>query len=1642
MASHPDSQPPSVREEGELSSSSDDEELLASSKERLSDVSNSVGGAAPDKGNLVDTGGENAGFRKSVEKSHVPSRSSITKWNGKSRPDDNLVIVFSDNESGSDNEGKQKKATEVKGVTSINENRRPAPISYPKVGFPQKANVDKPRFQQNRGLFSRTFIASNTKPIGPKLKDAAKPVIKPGSFVKNHDALDQKVVNQFVKPKQGPCLDIGVLQDLRQKIAIRETELKLNLSRKNRETKSGSSQMYDSYNTDINIQKRERAIPMASDYVHPEVTEPYKKRMKVDLSGQRKQSATVKLVEQGGKVSANSFRNTSGPGINSSGGQSNISCQHKSQLVLNRHAETVHGVSYCQKELDSLGNKFEQGCNINTYGPGNLSLQSLFSFEEMLDKELQEAQGHRRHCEIEERLARRAYHKARSALVEATCRCKSLYQQRELSSAQFLSLLIGEANVHVHSRSAMDQVAKSTRVYVDEDRTLQLLLELEDSQEKELQEAQEYRHKCEIDESNFLKAYRRTQCALIESSDRCNCLYLQKQQSVTRANVEFYSRCYNQFEGSAADHLNSQSRVDLDVIHSSQYARQAHTDANLVRSDSNFRSTSNVPAIVSNQSTDGNNIITETCNEPDSSTSELMPRPDSNADHLHCSSYSSPAISVDQNEQVFAYDRPCPPESGCQKQSPSPETKNGPGDEDVVRTFPADCDQDSLLQEAKLRSELRSRLGKRPFSQKVSCDIQSMQLSVERTAENDIGSQKSEVYTSELELSKEEKTQLSSRVVDPDLYWDTQLSFKSAALSPNSVLRSTFACIKNLNFSFCKSVILQAENPVNLSCNMSNFKGSDNCSEKTQFTASEDNRVLSVKDIFSKQYESYSCNLDADLFWPLCTYELRGKCNDEQCCLQHIKVHQDKNTIRRGSRGTACSIRQKFPTSIAASRLLQRKMLIDELSGHCGNRWFQANESNRKLSYLHSQGTLIVILLAFRQFMCQLAVSLHLSIKAKLENSMSDVESSLEMALLILDREIDKFEGANKVEALSLLSRAIEVDPKCSAIWIVYLLIYYSSERSNEKDDMFFYAVENNAWSYELWLLYINSRMELNGRLVAYNKALSALCSESSDSDTSSFILDIFLQMLEFLCASGQVEKAMAKVQELIHSASTSDESHRLLSRLYSLLTVSDKNILWVCCIYLGVYRRLPEAVLHRFELEKELLEVGWPAVELKDGDMEYAKQLMIAVEQIVDLYIDVVSVDSVTNWKSVQFFAINHFRCKVALKDFNSGIKLAEKYIKLYPSFREFVLLMARMYSNDFQDLTVSGFEEALSNWPEEVLGIHCIWNQYAAHALENQRFDIASELLCRWYESAWKCQPAESQMSKDDRIHQNQHAIAIVDSLSKADDMFGWLTLALYHKLRNEHHEAQLAVDRALSIAPPDMYKHCVREHAAYHYMDVQPKEDASISYIVNLLNSYLVDPRASLESCVLSRKFISEINKSRVQQMVNKFLAEISPDCGIINAALEAWYGPSLLPQNCNETKELVNLVEAVMEIVPTNYRFASCVLRQVSRDLNAKDARESSLLFWASNLLVSSILEAVPVAPECVWVEVSDLLSHSTSIQEISDKFHERAVSVYPFSMRLWKSYVNMARVKDNCEYVIKRARERGLQLEMPQQPASN
>ena len=595
------------------------------------------------------------------------------------------------------------------------------------------------------------------------------------------------------------------------------------------------------------------------------------------------------------------------------------------------------------------------------------------------------------------------------------------------------------------------------------------------------------------------------------------------------------------------------------------------------------------------------------------------------------------------------------------------------------------------------------------------------------------------------------------------------------------------------------------------------------------------------------------------------------------------------------------------------------------------------------------------------------------------------------------------------------------------------------------------FQVKHCEGSYVLWLMYINSQRKLDDRLAAYDAALSVLCQRASAAlkdrmHESACILDLFLQMLDCLCMSGNVEKAIQKSYGIFPATNKSDEPHHLsLSDMLNCLTISDKCVFWVCCVYLVIYRKLPDAVVQKFECEKDLLDIEWPFTCLSEDEKEMAIKIVETAVESIDAYIYSESVKSDVNLRSAQLFALNHIRCMVALDCLECSTDLLDKYKKLFPSCMELVLLSACIQKQESGVDSFMGFEEAISRWPNEVPGVHCIWNQYIENAIRDRRIDFAKEITARWFHSVWQVQdlPKGGMDTSDGgnsygSLGSNSKPASDTSSsdYKQMDMMFGFLNLSLYNFFQNDVTEACIAVDKARNIAVFGGLEQCMRKHVMFLLCDaLSLKEDGSNSAMKKILEVYMDgSSQAFLVPKVLTRKFIDNIKKPRVQHLISNILSPVSFDCSLLNLILQSWFDSSLLPQMVRDPKHLVDFVEAIMEVVPYNFQLAVTVCKLLSKGYNSSDLNSASLWFWACSTLVNAILDAIPIPPEYVWVEGGAFLHNALGIEAISERFYRRALSVYPFSIKLWRYFYKLKRTIGEANDVVEAAKERGIKLD--------
>uniref|UniRef100_A0A803N089 Uncharacterized protein n=1 Tax=Chenopodium quinoa TaxID=63459 RepID=A0A803N089_CHEQI len=1552
--------PSKVREEGELTSSDDDGPVTGS-------VVPPPSGSAPNAPSSMITSlqGVNSGkltsgtpggsahsqaqtpYRKGFSKNQVQLKPSNSGWHARGL-NDNLVISFSDDDdSGSDVEEKRsgKASSCSRPPLVLNSNRRPPTLPHVTMKTVSKTAKNEGKAMLRKVPSSRPYISSMTKINESNVKSGSSALAEQKSWLKNSSATGKSLASQDSGCSKNLDMSNSKLEDLRHQIAVRENELKLKSVQQNKENVSES---YRETNTSSQ-RKASRKCKSVPDNLP---TQPDRKRLKTDAPGVTVScslSDWISLPKQNASLmNATDPLKRSHPGGTSKNQPSrsapNQDIQESNKDKVNDHCDATSALKKVKSTSDGSlqahslqvsNSKFEtpdvpiDNSNLSlrlgrsqAFRSGDLDLQSMFELEELHDKELEEAQEHRWKCEVEERNALNAYRRAQRALLEANARCTYLYRKRELYSAQLRSCLMEDSSLLYSSR-----------------------------QHNEAEE-----------KWNLAK-------------------------NISEVNLDLIPSSHQLDEFEAANRLGYNSTIQS------------------ADGDAHNRYSANE---------DGHNIGSEACSEPDASTSDLV-----RVNNIDSNGIRSPSVdlnmSPDDDCETFHLDHESLHTNATILRSKE-DSKENEKDTDVDSTtvFSTDGSHDPLFLEEYLRSKLISRLGVSSLKRNSIGD--NSESVVDRAAEEGVGA-KTQMIVQSVSLSdpndspQQPKDCISKtlpntqnqQVVEEHCLSDSparsfspeECSFLSVDIASTSMIPSSFT-FRSAIKAACPAILGSMQNK-------EHHYGNFDTRTKNNFLFRQNQDKLCWKMISSAEQlvkcvgfgkiDSYTSKSVIDPFWPL--YHQSAWASNSQnpvdqtefscvltppkylVCLDSLKdePHASHKNHDFGSSG-----KYSFSQSLAVSSSLTKHLPSDEPCLHGNDGCVDSYGGSGHSLYFQSRN----------------------GSGNPLRNGLADNDQSLEMALIILSQEVNKNEGTKK--ALSVLSRALEADPSFLPIWIVYLLLFYSTKysvgvfskkSSVPEDDLFSHAVKHCEVSYELWLLYINSRERLVERFSAYEKALYRLCHYSATNDEqlkhrSATILDLFLQMLYCFCVSGNLAKAVQRIERLVHTDGDSDESHSLLlSDILQCLTISDKCIFWVCCVYLVIYRKLPDSLVQQFEFEKDISLIEWPSVHLTVGEKQHVSRLMELAIDSVGLNIDSESLESNT-LKSAHLLAINHVKLMEAIDGVESCKAIIGKYKTLKFSCLEFILISARAHDFSDESAKLEEFEETVSSWPKNVSGSQCVWNQYVEYALEKGRPDRAKVIMDQWFQSAGvplllhnRSVDGENDDSKivsaDPRSESN---MSTMSNYSNMDIVFGLLNLSLYKLFQNDVLEAHVAVDKALKAANGEVLRHCVKEHAAFlfHYGS-QLTKDVSNRGLIDILKGYIIHARAIPVLEPLIRKFIQDIRKPRTRQLVCNMLSPISSDSFLVNSVLEIWFGSSLLPPKFDQLKDMVDFVEAILEVSPANCQLVISVCKLVCRDFDSSDSKSASILFWASSLLVNTVYYSIPFPPEHVWVEAADLLGES-------------------------------------------------------------
>ncbi|KAI3879922.1 hypothetical protein MKW98_018161 [Papaver atlanticum] len=1669
--------------------------------------------------------------KPSVKKNFKPGCHYNPGWSKPPLPDTNLVIRFSDSESESDSEDNkpQKPLAKKDNITGVSAYKKPPTSPHTKPEVLQRTSSNQLKMMPKKVSLSRTFISSMTKINGANSKTPGS--FSAAFQSRSSGPLNKTSSTQEGECSQSVRLNNSEADSLRQQIAIRENQLKVQLKSVQQRQEGDSGLYHEHSGTRLKDNAAVQRRPASVSFSEFSPNEQAKKRLKPDKPNcgrlisdgeqEMRRPATeltsklpMVLRENNGIGCEDLVRNSKEIHV----GRTDIVANRSTQALQPRNLqevkdcepsvsfnETIYPAVPTSKMPNKQGSCSIAGNTPNDSNSGNgtglldstVPARRVSQFAQMTSGLHDGAASLRKMLSPEKSATKRSNHPRDSwdphSSTSQSQQKNAPHEHLRMQSIEHNQVSHGDRVLKPSCDSIFDkgpvfvpagEVADAyatpinTRplnslecgnLLVDDTMDVQTLAKMEEIQDKELEEAQEHRRMCEVEERKALKAYRKAQSALVEANTRCQNLFRRRDSIsaqlqgciIEESSSSWSSRCRNHMD-TRCNLVDNFRGTELGQFPPLNYQKLKQLEGSNQLGSDNIQGKDDA-LLPSYQHNGALSLVSQPC---------MVPHADEDKDAATTDFRNFQSRLSCGNERSVGM-----AEMECRD---NPEKKSSASDP-----------QDYALLEASLRTELFSRLGSKTVSRSsdLHCGAEgSVSKGVECLAEN-----KSQSGLVNQPLVEEEQNLMldcggtkglgeniihrTSGVTKQclgDMFSDLQsrafVAPDDCSMAPTEACRRTVAG-PDIPSSALRTAFNHLKNTASMSSigfQTRNKRKSVSEISGEAYDPCDTSGAHFIEDITKgtdmEGFGSYVCDPSVDPFWPLCMFELRGKCNNEKCPWQHVKDF-GKNVKQLGDSERAdCEVGMssdlgEFNGRPKLSQLMSAPPIYIVSSDVLGAQRTSGSVLSRSIgqSCLNRFSTSLIVNSPSWKHLLADAPFLHVtdgriegqrswdrqSLYLKTQDSamkqhkkgLADPEQSLELAIVLFSEDVSRREGKKK--ALAVLSRALEADPTSVVLWMVYLHMYYRNEKviGSGKDDMFLHAIQKNEDSYELWLMYINSRIHVEDRLVAYDTALGALCRFASSDDCdkmhiSACILDLFLQMMEFLCMSEDIGKAVQRIYGFLPTETgISDWGSMSLSNILSFLSVSDKSIFWVCCVYLVMYRKLPDSVLQQFEFEKELqLPIEWPSpVHLTADDKCRVLKLMEVGIDSVGHDINSYSHERENNYKYAHLLAVYHAQCVEVLEDSECSKNLVKGYIELHPTCLDFVLTLARLNNKFAGDLGYEGFEKALHSWPKDVPGIQCIWNQYVQYALEKGEIKFAEVLMVRWFEDSWKVSSLQA-----------EEPDGCISYPKSKDELFGLLNLALHKVLQKDQVEARCMIDKALKIASPEYFKHCVSEHAMFILSNILEsiEDGASVSGgILGLLNGYLCDPRFSSVSEPLSRKFCQDIRKPRTRQLVNCMLGSVSRDCSLLNTILKAWYGPSLLPKEFGDLKDLVDHVEVLMEIFPANYRLALSACELIIQHHNfSNDVAFASAAFWASSLVVNALCQSNPLPPEKTWVEACGVLSNLGELHGISERFHQQAVSVYPFSVKLWKSYLDFSKVTGNMSVVIDAARRRGVNLE--------
>lgn len=327
-----------------------------------------------------------------------------------------------------------------------------------------------------------------------------------------------------------------------------------------------------------------------------------------------------------------------------------------------------------------------------------MDLQGYMELEELHDKELEEAQEYRHKCEIEERIAHKAYRRAQRATMEANSRCAHLYRNRELFSAQLRSLMMDNPSM-LWPSSLGDQRGEGPNSFNKKADVNLHVVPSGHLPESELY-AQNRRENVSV-----VRSANVTQLDVSGIEENLQDLAVEPSSEPDTSMV--WSRSLHDRLGERLISFNDRPDVDMHAEPSGHQKELKFYAHNQCENDRNIRSDNAFQQKVSGQHEAEHDLAVDFRRDPITSTSEPK---ENNADTNAAGSQSSDSnLSAEEGDEAFLIDHEMKDSNlGHQRK----EVISGE-DRKIIydESRNLDSSQDSLLLEASLRSQLFARLG-------------------------------------------------------------------------------------------------------------------------------------------------------------------------------------------------------------------------------------------------------------------------------------------------------------------------------------------------------------------------------------------------------------------------------------------------------------------------------------------------------------------------------------------------------------------------------------------------------------------------------------------------------------------------------------------------------------------------------------------------------------------------------------------------------------------------------------------------------------------------------------------------------------------------------------------------------------------